>query len=71
MPTILATLIPALIQAGVQLVPLLEGLLATRSQLQQSNPSRPDVDDATMAAIETAIQTVQAKIDAAASGATT
>lgn len=63
---ILLTLIPALLQAGVALAPLLQGLLATRAQISTANPNRPDVDDATMAALEQAIQMVQDKIDAAA-----
>lgn len=69
MPALLLTLIPQLISAGVQLAPLLAGLLATRSKLAVSDPARPDVDDATMAAVEQSILLVQKAIDDAAAAA--
>lgn len=68
MPVAIVTLVTELLAAGIQAAPLLQSLLATRAKLQASDPSRPDVDDATMAAIEAAIQAVQDKIDAAATG---
>jgi len=64
-----AVLIPELINAGVQLAPLLAGLFATRAALQAANANRPDVADAEMKAVEDAIVLVQGKIDAAAAAA--
>lgn len=69
MPALLLTLIPQLISAGVALAPLLAGLLSTRAKLQTPDPTRPDVDDATMKAVEDAIVTVQKAIDDTAAAA--
>lgn len=65
MPTLLITLIPALLQAGVQAAQLLEGLMAARSQIASGGPGRPDIDDATMSALDSAIAQIQAQIDEA------
>jgi hypothetical protein len=58
----IAAIIQAALQAGVQLAPFVEQLFAQRSQLQQ--PNRPDVSDADRAAMDALIRGLQAKIDA-------
>lgn len=68
MPALLLMLIPQLIQAGVELAPILIALVNTHDKLEQSD--RPDVDDATLAALRSLITEMQAKIDAAGGLAT-
>lgn len=63
--TLLEILIPALITAGVQVAPLIQGLIASQSAIANGGANRPDVDDATFAALQDAIKVLQAKIDAA------
>jgi hypothetical protein len=65
MPSILAVLIPELIQLGVQLPTLIDALRQTEAKLAQPDPNRPDVSDAQMAEVRQAIVALQAQIDAA------
>ena len=62
--TAIAAIVESAISLGVQLIPFVESLIALKSNLSQ--PNRPDVDDGTLAALDAAIATIQAKIDAAA-----
>jgi hypothetical protein len=65
MPSILAVLLPELIQLGVQLPTLIAALRQTEAKLAQPDPHRPDISDAQMAEIRQAIIDLQAQINAA------
>ena len=63
--TTIATLIAALLEAGIQAAPVLQALLTTRQQLTADNATRPDATDAEMQALDAGIAQLQAQIDAA------
>lgn len=68
MEAILAILIPALIQAGVQEAPIIAGLITTHAQLQKDG--RADVADAVLTQLKALLTSTQAAIDSAAAVAT-
>jgi hypothetical protein len=62
---LLEILIPALLKAGLEIAPLVQGLIASQSAIKAGGADRPDIGDAAFAALEQIIKDLQAKIDAA------
>jgi hypothetical protein len=62
---LLEILIPALLKAGLEIAPLVQGLIASQNAIRVGGADRPDIDDAAFAALEQSIKDLQAKIDAA------
>jgi hypothetical protein len=60
-----AILIPALLQASVQLAPLLEHLIAERNKITTGAADRADLTDAELDLLDGLIKQIQASIDAA------
>jgi hypothetical protein len=62
---LLEILIPTLLKAGLEIAPLVQGLIVCQNAIKTGGTDRPDIDDAAFAALEQIIKDLQAKIDAA------